>query len=112
GGHGAELDVLAYKPKERRLVHLELSGAAESAHKQKGKFLKKFELTVDEYANVLGVEIEKFERVAVAGWGRTTREKCEWGNEISVMTIPKFYAEIVSRLRTVDPTREMMSEGF
>lgn len=43
GGHESELDVVAFDPKERCLVHLEASMDAGSWQKREARFTKKFE---------------------------------------------------------------------
>ena len=43
GGYECELDIVAFHPKERRLVHLEPSLDAHSWDKRELRFLKKFE---------------------------------------------------------------------
>lgn len=43
GGHEGELDVVAFKPKIKQLIHVETSGDADSWKERESKFRRKFE---------------------------------------------------------------------
>lgn len=80
GGWDSELDVLAFLPSKHELIHLEISSDSDSWNERKKRFLRKFDLSKQEYQEILGVEIlslkklrslEGRERQKLIGNGRT-----------------------------------------
>jgi hypothetical protein len=112
GGWDVELDVLAYLPSDRHLVHIETSGDANSWQERKDRFLnKKFILSQDEYETLIGSPINTIERIAVVGWG-TTKTDLNWGEGIRVQLIPKLIEEITVKLQETSPLKEAVPESF
>jgi len=113
GGWDVELDVLAYLPSEQRLLHIETSSDASSWSKRKERFLKrKFILSSDEYETLIKHKVEKIEKIAIVGWTRSTKVDLNWGNDIQVVLIPSFLAQITERLKNTDPMRQAVPESF
>ena len=113
GGWGMELDVLAYEPRTRVLLHVEPTGDADPWHKRKERFLtKKFILTQDEYEEIVGAMVQSVRRIAIVSCSRTTRADLNWGEDIEVMLIPKFIQQVAAKLRGQDPTKEAVPEGY
>ncbi|MBP7017063.1 MAG: hypothetical protein KBB23_07740 [Smithella sp.] len=112
GGYDVELDVLAYAPSDRRLIHIETSGDANSWQERKERFLKKkFILSNEEYENLIGSKINAIERVAIVGWG-ATKTDLNWGVGIRVQLIPDLIEEITLKLRKTSPLKEAVPESF
>ncbi len=113
GGWDAELDVLAYKPSSKTLLHIEISGDAESWAERKRKFLtKKFALSKEEYEEILEAKIDGIHRKAIVSWSRSPKADLDWGGDIEVLTIPAFLSQIVSELRKRDFMSESVPEGY
>jgi hypothetical protein len=112
GGWDLELDVLAYSPSDRRLIHIETSGDANSWQKRKDRFLtKKFILSKDEYESLIGSSIRTIERIAVVGWG-STKSDLNWGEGIQVQLIPELMEQITTKLKEAPPFRQAIPESF
>lgn len=113
GGWDVELDVLAYRPGKKELIHVEASGDADSWGERRNRFVnKKFVLSNDEYEELLGCEISSLRRVALVGWNRSAKQDLNWGTGFEVMLIPTFLREIAERLKSRDPMREAVPEGY
>lgn len=113
GGFGAELDVLAYRPKTQELVHVETSGDADSWAERRRRFLeKKFNFSLAEYRDLLGCDIAVLECVAIVGWSSSAKCDLNWGDGIKVKLIPEFLREIAGVLKQRDPWHEAVPEGY
>ena len=108
-----ELDVLAYQASTQSLLHVETSGDAVSWAERKARFLgKKFVLSRTEYQEVLGCPIEHVRRLAIVSWAASPKADLDWGEDVEVLTIPRFFAQITSHLKDRDFTREAVPEGY
>ena len=113
GGWDVELDVLAYLPANKHLIHIETSSDANSWEQRKKRFLeKKFILTKEEYESLVGTKIETVEKIAIVGWSKSTNEDLNWKNDIRVMLIPDFIKKITKELKATDPLEEAVPEKF
>ena len=112
GGWDVELDVLAYSPVDKRLVHVETSSDANSWVKRKERFLtKKFILSREEYESLIGTSVKKIEKIAIVGWG-STKSDLKWADDIKVVFIPQLIEEITSKLMGIHPLKQAVPEGF
>ena len=113
GGWDAELDVLAFMPKTKELLHIETSGDALSWPKRKERFLsKKFVFDNAEYEAIVGSEVESIRRMAIVGFQKATQADLSWGNGIEVILLPTFSQEIAAKLKTKHPMKEAVPEGM
>ena len=113
GGWDAELDVLAYQPSSRTLLHIETSGDAESWRERERRFLtKKFVFSKAEYEEILGSPVDRIHRKAIVGWSQSPKTDLNWGEDIEVLTVPDFLSQIVSELRNRDFMREAVPESY
>jgi len=113
GGWDAELDVLAFMPNTKELLHIETSGDALSWPKRKERFLtKKFMLDDAEYAAIVGSEVGNIRRMAIVGFQKATQADLSWGNGIEVILLPTFFKEIAAKLKTKHPMKEAIPEGM
>ena len=112
GGWDVELDVLAFSPSDRRLVHIETSGDANSWQHRKDRFLKKkFVLSRKEYEELIGSEINIIEKIAIVGWN-IPKNDLDWGEDIKVILIPKLFEEITTKLKETSPMKQAVPESF
>ena len=112
GGWDVELDVLAFSPSDRRLLHIETSSDANSWRERKDRFLKKkFILSQKEYESLIGSEIDTIEKIAIVGWS-TTKSDLNWADDIKVILIPQLLEEITAKLKETSPMKQAVPEGF
>lgn len=112
GGWDVELDVLAYSPSDRRLIHIEASSDANSWQERKDRFLKKkFILSREEYESLIGSSVDTIEKIAVVGWG-STKSDLVWGEDIKVLLIPQLLEEITTKLKETSPLKQAVPESF
>jgi hypothetical protein len=113
GGWDSELDVLAYKPADRSLIHIETSADTDSWQVRKKRFLgEKFILSKDDYEKLLEARLERISKVVIIGLSESTKENLNWGSDIEVWPIPFFIGQITLILRKRHPTRNAVPEGF
>lgn len=113
GGWGVELDVLAYMPNSKELLHIETSGDALSWPKRRERFItKKFVLVNKEYKSLIGAEIKSIRRIAIVGFQQATQADLDWGEGIEVVLIPTFFKEIASLLKSKHPMKEAVPENL
>lgn len=112
GGWDVEVDVLAYLPSKRCLIHIETSSDANSWQERKERFLKKkFILSRGEYESLIGSSIDAIEKIAIVGWG-STKSDLNWGDDIKVVLIPQFLKEIATKLKEISPLKQAVPESF
>ncbi len=113
GGWDVELDVLAFNPKDGTLLHVETSGGSESWVERKKRFLtKKFILSTEEYETIVGRKINGIRKIALVSYSHSTKADLKWGKNIEVLLIPDLLKQIAEKLRSQDPMRESVPEGF
>jgi hypothetical protein len=110
GGWDVELDVLAYSPSDQRLIHIETSSDAYSWSQRKDIFLKKFDLSQEEYEELVGTKISTIEKIAIVGWSSTKRD-LNWGEGIKVKPIPQLMDEITIELKETSSKKQAMPES-
>ncbi len=113
GGWDMELDVLAYNPQDQELLHVEVSGDANSWTERKKRFMeKKFILTPYEYTTLVGAPVKAIRKIAVVGWTDSTRADLDWGQDVEVVLVSRFIRDIIADLKKRDFMREAVPEGF
>ena len=113
GGWGMELDVLAYHPRTKVLLHVEPTSDASAWHKRKERFLtKKFILSHEEYEEILGAKVRSVRKIAIVGFSRYTKVDLNWGEDIEVVLIPKFIEQVADKLRIQSPVKQAVPEGY
>jgi len=113
GGWEAELDVLAFLPSNKELIHIETSGDADSWAERKKRFLnKKFVFNNSEYEEMIGSSLSMIKRIAIAGWTRSSKSDLKWEEGIEVLLIPEFLSRIMAGLHSHDFMREAVPENY
>ena len=113
GGYDCELDVLAYMPSTKELIHVETSGDSASwANREKRFRSKKFVFKRNEYAKLLGAPISTVRRIAIVGQCKTTKNPLDWGDGIEVWLIPRFLGDVAEELRKKNYMSEGVPEGY
>ena len=114
GGYDNEIDILAYQPETRELIHAEPSSDANSWEERKTKYLtKKFVFSDDQYSILIGkAKVNKLRKLAITGFGKSSKSSLDWGNGIEVVLIPSFIMKITEVLSEKSPLKEAVPEGF
>lgn len=94
GGFAGELDVVAFNPTEKHLVHIEASTDADSWKNREAKFAKKF-MTGRAYIRDVfpGLELPEVEQRALLGYASAKSHPPQLGGG-KVVAICEFLAEI------------------
>jgi len=112
GGFVGEIDVAAYMPKNRSLIHIETSTDADTWEERKKRFIKKFATASDHYAEVFDFSIKSIERVAIVGFSRVNSPQLEFGNDIKVISVPEFMKRITEKLSEYTPLQKAVPESY
>lgn len=111
GGWKGEADVLALRPLEGELIHVETSTDAATWAKRKERFRRKFEDAEAHYDEILGYEPISTQRIAVVSFNLSV-PNYDFGMGIEIWPIPRLFAEIDESLRGKHPASEAIPEGF
>ncbi len=106
GGNVGEMDVIAYHPQTRKLVHIECSTDAWSWQKKKEIFLRKFINAEKYYFKLFPFNKSVVEKIAVTGFStpkKDKEEKFNFGENIRVVLVPDFILSIARELSKIDP---------
>jgi hypothetical protein len=110
GGYGAELDVLAFSPKDGELIHVEASSDALVWRERERRMRKKFKLPHEEYEKVFKVKVEKVRKIAICGFSLTSDGR-HWG-DIEVVTVREFIRTIHEALAQINPMKQAVPENY
>jgi len=111
GGYEGEIDVAAYDPKTRELIHLETLAGAESRTETEQRFVKKFQAAEKHYNSVFPFQITAVKQYALVGSSKTAKPRA-FGKNIQVIRIPEFMKIITKQLKMYSPTAVAVPETY
>lgn len=112
GGYECELDVVAYNPEKRHLVHIEPTMDGDSWEKRERRYAKKFEAGRKYIPELFrGTELpEQPQQIMLIGYGRNSKARtCAGG---SIMTIGELLQQICTIIKTRRVATEAIPESF
>ena len=109
GGYKGEMDVAAFHPGKRELVHVETSMDADRWEERKSRFARKFRDARAHREELFSFPIESTREIAIVGFAATGR-KGALGDGIEVKSLAEFVAEISQELRTLHPLKQAIPE--
>ena len=112
GGYEGEIDVAAYNPRTRHLVHIETSTDADSWAERKRRFVKKFKDAKKYYQEIFDFQLKTVECIAIVGFSQKTLNQIDFGNDIHVVLVPQFIQEITQELSKYSPMQMAIPEGY
>jgi hypothetical protein len=113
GGHECELDVVAFHPSKRHLVHVEASMDAESGLKREQRFSKKFvagRKYIPALFDGLALESVEIEQMALLVFTSKTQERQLAGAK--VVHVGSLLREVVARLAQRSMLKGQVPEQF
>lgn len=112
GGYNCELDVVAFHPKRKHLIHLEPSTDAFSWEKRETRYRKKFDAGRKHIPELFaGLPIpDEIEQIALFIFGSTKNNKMIGGGR--VLLVGELLGEIFSHLRSKKLARQAVTENF
>jgi len=107
GGYKTEMDVIAYHPTKKELIHLEATSEAthwEDKKRKDGKvdsgtksrIKKKFNIAKRNYKKLFDFDFEHLKEIAIAGYGKGSNKSL---GDIELKTIPQFKGEVLEYVR-------------
>lgn len=111
GGYKGEMEVIAYHPIEKKLIHIETSADAEPWLTRKGKFQRIFRDAKDHYDELFKFEIKKIQKIAIVGVGKP-KTPVDFGDEIKIILIPDFFKTITSHISKINPMVSAIPEQY
>ena len=111
GGYVGEIDVAAFNPKNKILIHLEVSGDADSWAGRQKTFQKKFKASSNHYESIFDFQIEQIRKIAVVGFSKP-KKPIQFGNDIELIVIPGLVTQITEAMEKLDPAKAVISEAY
>lgn len=113
GGWNNELDVLAYNPKRKELVHVETSWDAFNWDNRRERFTtKKFVFSYEQYTQLIGDHPKVVLKRAVVGTTRGSAPEPVWNGDIEVITVPNFIQEVSAGIADRNPMKDIIPETY
>ncbi len=106
------MDIVAFHPRTKVMVHLEASTDADSWTERSRRFSKKFADAQKYYSQLLKFGYQSVEEVAIVGWGRSVPAGISFSHGVVIKTLPQFVSEITDVLRQRDPAKEAVPEHW
>jgi len=111
GGYESELDVVAFNPVTKHLIHVETSMDAGSWEQREKRFLKKFELGRKHIPSLFkGLEIPAIEQAVVLVFASKTNHDILGGGRI--IMIDEFLRDILDKIKDKKMESEAISEQY
>jgi hypothetical protein len=111
GGWKGEMDVIAFHPIEKKLIHIETSTDAEPWLKRKSRFQRKFRDAKEHYKELFRFEINTIQQIAIVGAGKP-KTAVDFGDDIKIILIPDFFKTITSHLSKINPMESAVPEQY
>jgi hypothetical protein len=112
GGYEGEIDVAAFDPKTKHLIHIETSTDADSWAERRRRFRKKFEDARRHYKEVFDFEFDSIENRAIVSFSRKTLKQIDFGADVQVTLVPDFIRELTQFLGRLNPMQSAVPEGY
>ncbi len=111
GGYVGEMDVVAYDPNTKTLLHIETSTDSDTRAKREKRFKRKFEDARRYYLQVFPFK-NTLKQIAVVSFRNSVSKDMNFGPGVEIKTIPQFVREIVDELKIKDPRKDAISETY
>ena len=111
GGYGGEMDVVAFHPSTKELVHIEASSDSYSWDKRKTHFLKKFNSANKHYKDIFDFEYSSLKQIALVG-SANPRKEISFGQGIVIQSFVDFMHTIHNDLKKRGPWKEAVPESY
>jgi len=111
GGYEGEMDVIAFDPDTKTLIHIETSFDAESWEKRKLKFQKKFRTAERHYRSTFKFNFEKVVKRVIVGFTKS-RKTINLGDDIELVFIPDIIREINEEMSKLNPLKSAIPERY
>jgi len=111
-GYEGEMDVVAFHPQEKVLVHVETSSDADSWEERKRRLIRKFNGANKYYSELFQFGYHSVQKIAIVGFGRTRAKSVSFGSDIAIKTVPEYTAEISTDLKGLNPTKQAVPEHW
>ena len=111
GGYVGEMDVVAYEPREKHLVHVETSSDARTWAERATRFTEKFRRAAPQYRNVFSFDYNSIERLAVVGYTGNVG-MMRLGRDIRAVSIRDFVLEVSEEVSRRSPLRGIVPEVY
>ena len=110
GGWEGEIDVVAFDPKKKHLIHVEASMDSYSWSERKNRFVKKFSDAKKHYKEVFDFDFNSVQNRVIVGFIKT-KPKVNFSG-IEVTLVPDFVQEVTEYLSEQDPMKAAVPESY
>ena len=106
------MDVVAFHPQNKVLVHVETSTDSLSWEKRKSHFESKFGRAQKHYSELFHFEYDEVEKIAIVGLRSTIPNGVSFGKDVVIKTGPEFMSEITEYLKEKSPLKQTVPEHW
>lgn len=112
GGYECELDVVAFHPETKHLVHIEPTTDAHSWDKREQRFIKKFAAGQKHIPQIfIGMDLpENIEQICLLGFGNNTNYPTLAGGK--VITVAEFLIDVIKTIGAKNIYRNAIPESY
>ena len=112
GGHIGEMDVVAFHPMNKVLIHVETSTDSYSWEKRQRHFESKFTRAEKYYSQLFHFDYDSIEKLAIVGLRKSPTDWISFGEDIAILTTPAFINHITERLKNLSPLKQAVPEHW
>jgi hypothetical protein len=112
GGYEGEMDVVAFHPKDKVLVHVETSTDSLSWEKRRHHFESKFRRAQKHYSELFHFDYDAVEKIAIVGLRSTAPHGISFGKDVVIKTSPEFIREMTEYLKDKSPLKQAVPEHW
>lgn len=111
GGYKGEFDVIAFCPKTKELIHIEVSNDARSYEERTKMFQKKFDISKKQYQTNFKIDnIEKLEKIIIASYPNPKKMKLD--DNVKFTSVSDLMKDIIKKFKGIDARSEAVPEIY
>lgn len=112
GGWEGEMDVVAFQPADKMLIHLEVSTDADSWEERGKRFRKKFDSAQKHYKSTFPFEFtDPVRKIAIVGQAKSKKE-FRFLENVELWLVSETIARIAREMKEKDPVKNAIPEGY
>jgi Holliday junction resolvase-like predicted endonuclease len=112
GGYEGEMDVVAFHPKDKVLVHVETSTDSRSWEKRRYHFESKFRRAQKHYSELFHFDYDAVEKIAIVGLRSIAPDGISFGKDVVIKTGPEFIREMAEYFKDKSPLKQAVPEHW
>jgi len=112
GGYTGEMDIVAFHPREKSMIHIETSFDADSWEKRIRKLKKKFDNAAKYYQEEFNFEKKEIQKIAIVGFYEKNLGPQSPNINLEVKPVPSLIKDICKELLKMKPLIKAVPEQY